>query len=154
MSDKLILPGIGFDNLKFGMNEEEVIYILGKPDEVEVQEMDDGESVNIYYYDEMGVSMSFDSMVDLRLVEIAFDDSQYTLQDVFFSGMSKELFLEHADDLGEFDVEDLSDEGSDVNELYSFEDKNINIWIRDGVVDSIQIGPNWSDDDEDILWPE
>ncbi len=154
MINKLIVPGVGFANLKFGMNEEEVISILGKPDEVEVQEMDDGESVNIYYYDEIGVSMSFDSMTDMRLVEIAFENTEYTLNNNFFPGMSKELFLEHAGGIGEYDVEDLTDEGSDVNELYSFEDKNINIWIREGVVDSIQIGPFWSDDDEEILWPE
>jgi len=154
MSKKIILPGVGFFNLKFGMNEEEVISVLGKPDEVEVQEMDDGESVNIYYYDEMSVSISFDSMADMRLVEVSFDDSNFTLLDNFFPGMSKELFLEHADEIGEHFVEDLTDEGSDVNELYSFDDKNINIWIREGVVDSIQIGPYWSDDDEEILWPE
>ncbi len=154
MSDKLILPGIGFDNLKFGMDEEKVISILGKPDEVEVQDMDDGESVRIYYYDEMGISMSFDSMADQRLVEIAFDDSEYILPDNFSPGMSKESFLEHADELGEYDFEDLSDEGGDVNQLYSFEEANVNIWIVEGIVDSIQIGPNWSDDDEEILWPE
>ncbi len=154
MSDKIILPGIGFDSIKFGMSEEEVIAVLGKPDEVEVQEMDDGESVNIYYYDEINVSISFDSMADMRLVEISFDDSSFTLLDKFFPGMSKELFLEHADEIGEYFVEDLSDEGSDVNELYSFEDKNINVWIKEGAVDSIQIGPYWGDDDEEILWPE
>jgi len=154
MSNKLIVPGVGFENLKFGMNENEVAAVLGKPDEIEVQEMDDGEFVNIYYYDEIGVSMSFDSMADMRLVEIAFDNSEYTLNNSLFPGMSKELFLEHAAGLGEYDVEDLTDEGSDVNELYSFEDKNINIWIREGVVDTIQIGPYWSDDDEEILWPE
>jgi len=153
MTEKIILPGVGFANLKFGMNEEEVVVIIGKPDEVEVQDMDDGESVSIYYYDDLGVSMSFDSMADLRLVEIAFDDSEYTLQDNFSPGMSKELFLEHADELGNYDAEDLSDEGGDVNELYSFEETNINIWIVEGIVDSIQIGPNWSDDDEEILWP-
>ena len=154
MSDKSIVPGVGFANLKFGMNEEEVTSVLGKPDEVEVLDMDDGETVNMYYYDEIGVSMSFDSMADMRMVEIAFENSEYTLNDNLFSGMSKELFLKHAEGLGEYDVEDLTDEGSDVNELYSFEDKNINIWIREGVVDSIQIGPFWSDDDEEILWPE
>ena len=153
MTDKLIVPGVGFANLKFGMNEEEVISVLGKPDEVEVLDMDDGETVNMYYYDEIGVSMSFDSMADMRMVEIAFENSDYTLNDNLFPGMSKELFVEHAAGIGEFEIEDLTDEGSDVNELYSFEDKNINIWIREGVVDSIQIGPFWSDDEE-ILWPE
>jgi len=154
MNEKLIVPGVGFANIKFGMTEEEVTSVLGKPDEVEVQEMDDGELVNIYYYDEIGVSMSFDSMADMRMVEIAFDNSEYTLNDKFFPGMSRELFLEHADKIGEYDVEDLTDEGSDVNELYSFDDKNINIWIREGAVDTIQTGPFWSDDDEEILWPE
>ncbi len=148
-----IVPGVGFDNLKFGMSEEEVIELLGKPDEIEVQEMDDDESINIYYYDDLGVSMSFDSMADFRLVEIAFDDSRYTMEKEFFPGMTKELFLQHAEELGDYDMEDLTGEGSDVTELCVFEDKNINVWIKDGVVDTIQIGPFWSDD-ENVLWPD
>jgi len=148
-----IIPGVGFDNIKFGMSEDETITLLGKPDEIEVQEMEDGESVNIYYYDDIGVSMSFDSMEDFRLVELAFDDSRYTMEKNFFPGMSKELFFEHATELGDYYVEDLSAEGSDVTELYVFEDKNINVWLREGVVDTIQIGPLWSDD-ENISWPE
>jgi len=153
MNDKVIIPGIGVDKLKFGMNEEEVVSLLGTPDEIEVQEMDDDEIINIYYFDDLGLSMSFDSMEDFRLVELAFDDSGYTLEKNFFPGMSKEMFLKHADELGEYEFEDLSDEGADVNELYTFEDKNINIWIRKGVVDTIQIGPFWKDD-ENVSWPE
>lgn len=153
MKEKVIIPGTGVDKLRFGMIEEEIISILGKPDEIEVQEMDDEEMINIYYYDDLGLSMSFDSMEDFRLVELAFEDSKYTLEKNFFPGMSKELFLEHADELGEYEFEDLSDEDSDVNELYTFEDKNINIWIRKGIVDTIQIGPYWKDD-ENVSWPD
>jgi hypothetical protein len=148
-----IVPGVGFGTLKFGMSEEEVIKKIGKPDEIEVQEMDDEESINIYYYDDLGVSMSFDSMEDFRLVEFAFDDSRYTMEKDFFPGMSKDLFLENADKLGDYDMEDVSGEDTDVAELYVFEDKNINVWVKDGVVDTIQIGPFWSDD-ENVAWPQ
>ncbi len=148
-----IVPGVGFDNIKFGMTEDEVMDVLGKPDEIEVQEMEDGESVNICYYDDLGVSMSFDSMEDFKLVEFAFDDSRYTMEKNFFPGMSKELFLEHAGELGEYYNEDLSGEDADVTELYVFEDKNINVWLREGVVDTIQTGPFWRDD-ENVSWPE
>ncbi|NPA35495.1 MAG: hypothetical protein GXO47_01480 [Chlorobi bacterium] len=148
-----IIPGKGFGKIKFGMTEDEVIDILGKPDEIEVQEMDDNEVVNVYYYDDMGVSLSFDSLEDFRLVEFSFDDNVYTLENNFYPGMSRELFLEHANELGEYSVEDFSEEDTDVNELYAFEDKNINIWITDGVVDTIQIGPFWNDDDN-VNWPD
>jgi len=148
-----IVPGVGFGSLKFGMSEDEVVGLVGKPDEIEVQEMDDEESMNIYYYDDLGVSMSFDSLEDFRLVEFSFDDSRYTMEKNFFPGMSKELFLEHAAELGDYDVEDVSGEDTDVTELYVFEDKNINVWVKDGVVDTIQIGPFWSDD-ENVAWPE
>jgi len=147
-----IVPGVGFGDLKFGMSEEEVVGLLGKPDEIEVQEMDDDESINIYYYDNIGISMSFDSMEEFRLVEFAFDDSRFVLENELFPGMTKELFLKHAEELGDYDVDDLTGEDSDVTELYVFEDKNINVWIKDGVVDTIQIGPFWSDD-ENIKWP-
>jgi len=148
-----IVPGVGFGSLKFGMSEDEVVDLIGKPDEIEVQEMDDEEAINIYYYDDLGVSMSFDSMEDFRLVEFAFDDSRFTMEKNFFPGMTKELFLEHAKELGDYDMEDVSGEDTDVTELYVFEDKNINVWVKDGVVDTIQIGPFWSDD-ENVAWPE
>ncbi len=148
-----IVPGVGFDNIKFGMTEDEVLDVLGNPDEIEVQEMEDGESVNIYYYDDLGVSMSFDSMEDYKLVELAFDDSRYTMEKNFFPGMSKNMFLEHVGELGKYYIEDLSDEDSDVTELYVFEDKNINVWLREGVVDTIQTGPFWRDD-ENVSWPQ
>jgi hypothetical protein len=150
---KKIIPGQGFGDIKFGMTENEVIDKLGKPDEIEVQEMDDNEVVNVYYYDELGLSVSFDSLEEFRLVEMSFDDNIYTLENNFYPGMSRDLFLEHAGELGEYEMEDLAEEDTDVNELYTFEDKNVNIWITDGIVDTIQIGPFWSDDDN-VKWPD
>lgn len=155
MTPKAILPGIGFGSIKFGMEEHEVSSYIGDPDESEVQNYGEGDEANVLYYDELGVSMSFDKEEDYKLVEISFDNDKFVLAGSIKVGMSKDDFLEALKtiNLGDYDFEDLSDEGFEDKELYTFEKDNINIWVDEDEVSSIQIGPQWVDDDT-ILWPE
>ncbi|TAJ12839.1 hypothetical protein DMA11_10915 [Marinilabiliaceae bacterium JC017] len=155
MTKKAIVPGRGFGNIKFGMEEHEVTYLLGDPDEAEVQNYGDGDSANVLYYDEQGLSMSFDSAEDFKLVELSFESDDYTLLDAIHVGQSKEDFLAQLEKLSmeEYAQEDLTDEGFETQEVFTFEDQNISIWLEDDAVNSIQIGPFWVDDDT-INWPE
>ncbi len=74
MSDAEIKVGIGFSKVRFGMTEEEVIELLDQPDETEEMRFEDGCTAIIYYYDELGISLSFESEEDFRLMEISFED--------------------------------------------------------------------------------
>ncbi|WP_430813616.1 hypothetical protein [Carboxylicivirga sp. RSCT41] len=155
MTPKAILPHIGFGSIKFGMEEHEVSNFLGDPDETEVQDYGEGAEANVLYFDEMGVSMSFDKEEDYKLVEISFETENFILHDAIKVGMPKADFLTSLEklDMGEYDLEEMSDDGFDDKELYVFEKENINIWMDEEAVSSIQIGPEWVDD-ETIRWPE
>ncbi len=154
MTPKAILPHIGFGNIKFGMEEHEVSNYIGDPDETEVQSYGDGAEATVLYYDEIGISMSFDKEENYRLVEISFELDNFILHNAIKIGMSKEDFLAELEnlDMGEYDLEDMTDEGFEDKQLYVFEKENINIWMDDDKVTSIQIGPEWVDD-ETIRWP-
>ncbi len=155
MTPKAILPHIGFGSIKFGMEEHEVSNYLGDPDETEVQDYGDGAEANVLYYDEIGISMSFDKEADYKLVEISFENNNYKLHNKISVGMSKEDFLASlkALNMGDYELEDMKEDGFDDKELYVFEKENINIWLDDDAITSIQIGPEWVDD-ETIRWPQ
>ncbi len=155
MTPKAILPHVGFGSIKFGMEEHEVSNYLGDPDETEVQDYGDGAEANVLYFDEIGISMSFDKEADYKLVEISFENSNYALHNKIKVGMSKEDFLAALKELnmGEYEVEDMKEDGFDDKELYTFDEENINIWLDDDAITSIQIGPEWVDD-ETIRWPQ
>ncbi|MCU4154473.1 hypothetical protein J1N10_00680 [Carboxylicivirga sp. A043] len=155
MTPKAILPYIGFGSIKFGMEEHEVSNFLGDPDETEVQDYGEGAEANVLYFDEMGISMSFDKEEDYKLVEISFETDNFVLHDAIKVGMPKADFLAALEKLnmGDYDLEEMSEEGFDDKELYVFEKENINIWMDEEAVSSIQIGPEWVDD-ETIRWPE
>ncbi|MCG8580791.1 MAG: hypothetical protein MI866_12790 [Bacteroidales bacterium] len=155
MTPKAILPHIGFGSIKFGMEEHEVSNYLGDPDETEVQDYGEGAEANVLYFDEMGVSMSFDKEEDYKLVEISFETESFLLHDAIKVGMPKTDFLASLEklDMGDYDLEEMTDDGFDDKELYVFEKENINIWMDEEAVSSIQIGPEWVDD-ETIRWPE
>ena len=154
MTPKAILPHIGFGSIKFGMEEHEVSNYIGDPDETEVQNYGDGDEATVLYYDEIGISMSFDKEENYRLVEISFELDNFILHNAIKVGMGKNDFLAAIKniEMGEYDLEDMTDDGFDDKQLYVFEKENINIWMDDNKVTSIQIGPEWVDD-ETIRWP-
>nr|WP_321409751.1 hypothetical protein [uncultured Carboxylicivirga sp.] len=155
MTTKAILPFIGFGSIKFGMEEHEVSSNIGDPDETEVQNYGDGGSATVLYYDDLGLSMSFDSEEGYRLVEISFESDRFILHNAIKPGMSKEDFLEALEKLnmGEYEVEEIDEDGLEDMEQYIFDKENINIWFEEGRLTTIQIGPEFVDDDT-IRWPK
>ena len=155
MTTKAILPFIGFGSIKFGMEEHEVSSYIGDPDETEVQNYGHGGQANVLYYDEFGLSMSFDSEEDFRLVEISFENDRFILHNAIKPGMSKEDFLSALEnlDMGEYEVEEIEEDEFENMVQYIFEKENINIWIEDDKLTTIQIGPEFVDDDT-IRWPQ
>ena len=154
MSDNEIKIGVGFSQVKFGMTEEQVIELLDQPDETEEMTFEDGGNAIIYYYDELGVSLSFESEEDYRLMEISFEDEEFSVKGLLKVGLKKAKLPEIFKQLGlsEPTLEDLAADGYPGKEVYTFDDENLNVWIDDAEVSTIQIGPLWIDD-ETISWP-
>ena len=157
--DNKIIPCVGFDKVKFGMSRDQVIKVLGQPDEIE-EDQNYGDTpeelTTVFYYDEMGVSLSFDKEEKYRLTEISFEDDQFSLGDIKV-GMKKDAAFAAAEKakLGEPYEDDLTDDLQDNEELesFTFEDTNVSLWFEKDILVTIQIGPDWIDDDT-IKWPK
>lgn len=143
--------GKGFSQLQFGLSREELKKLLGKPDEIESIASDfDGGSIENWHYDDLELSASFEEELDWKLVAFSITSTKYKLSENSIIGMSKgqvqEYFTEEQFGECEIIVE------SEKSELFSFEDKSINIWLEDGQVVEFLWGVLW-EDEENPEWP-
>lgn len=170
MKDKKLIPTVGFGSVRFGMTVDEVKAILGKPDSEETTSLGDDpdDKSTELIYDELGLSLSFDEIEKFRLTDIMTEDgSEFTLGGKIHLGDSLESVRKAvvAADYGpmeELDVEDdIEDDDLTPEELedakglteYELPEVGVNLYFRDGKLDTIQIGPEY-DEDDNILWPK
>ena len=147
--------GKGFDKIKLGMSEAEVQQILGNPDEVDEITYPDGGTSKTLSYEDQGFDLTFESDNNHRLSYISFFKDDFHIMDKIKIGVDKKKIREitQKKEFSEPILEDLSDEEFPDNELMSFDKENINLWFTEEVLDEIQIGPVWKDDDTPI-WPD
>lgn len=62
----IVKPSVGFDQVKFGMTELEVIALLGKPDLIAVDEDDDDQNI-VYQYNDLKAKLTFYTNENNRL---------------------------------------------------------------------------------------
>ena len=142
--DKLVF-GIsreeGIDKLVFGISREEVKKIMGEPNETDMYSYSEESQTETYFYDELGISFSFDSEEDFKLCEIAVDTEEAHIENKLRVGVSKEEALKFASEkaYGEPEYEELEGEEFKGQELISFPAKGINFWIEEGTLTSIQM---------------
>lgn len=158
---KDILAGEGLGRIKFGMTKEELKEILGEPDEVDVfsPTENDGESeeqMESWHYDSLELSASFDELEDWRLVTLSVSSDEYLFEEKSLIGLEKKELIKVLNELGlqELEHEDWSSSESPDHKLISSEEAGINFWLDEGILTEIQWGPLFSDDDENIDWPE
>jgi hypothetical protein len=60
-----VKPGIGIDDLKFGMTEGQIVELIGKPTEIVFDEEDDDENP-VYQYNELKLRLTFYSEYDKK----------------------------------------------------------------------------------------
>lgn len=169
MSEKLI-PTVGYGKVRFGMTIPQVEAILGKPDEKFDEQLgDDPDDLSTQLiYEKLGISLSFDKAVNFRLVDIMTeDDCKLTLGNDINLGDSYDKVLAAAQkaDYGpmeECDIEaDLDEDGLDEDEKeearglteYELPEVSVCLWFKDGKLDTIQLGPEY-DDEDNIIWPK
>lgn len=156
-----ILPLVGFDKVRFGQTREQVLAILGQPDEIEEdQQYGDSpeEKTTIFYYDELCLSLSFEKEEGYRLMEISFDAADFVLCNSIRVGMSFDEVMNAAKTLNlgegwEEDVSDLVDSTENVK-VWAYEDSNVDFYFEDDVLSTIQIGPEFTEDGNSIVWPK
>src|SRR5690606_20419437 len=155
-SIKEIHLGQGLGELKFGISRETLQAVLGEPTEVDAysytEEMD--ELTESWHYDDLDVSMSFDEEDNWRLGTIAVSSPEYMINGKALIGKMHDEVMKAAEemDLGDYEVEDWSNDESPDHILISFEEKSLNFWFDGGILAEIQWGP-YVDEDGETHWP-
>ncbi len=146
-----ILLGIGLEDIKFGMHRKEVEAILGKPSDVELYSYSETEDdlTEVWHYDELEFSLSFDDADDWKMIMIADSNDNHTLNDNYILGKTFEEVVAILEELKltNFDIDEVDDEGK----VIKIEEKSLNIWFDKNQASEIQWGPLWSDEDAPIF---
>jgi hypothetical protein len=148
--------GQGIDNIKFGMNRDDVKRILGEPNEVENYSFSSEEHylTESWFYEDKKLSLSFGEDDDWRLVTISSFSEECKIDDNDIIGINKNALLNLMSTIQIDDMftEDLSD-GEDNQIVFGSDAKGINFLVKDDTVVEIQFGPLFKDEDT-IIWPE
>ncbi|NQV77671.1 MAG: hypothetical protein HQ490_04875 [Lutibacter sp.] len=154
---KDIKPGFGLGNLKFGMTRAEVKLMLGEPSFIDKYSHSDSEDdiTESWEYDELELSISFDEEEDWKLIMISVNSSFYELEGISLIGLKEKKLLKELEaiNLGKINLEDSSEYDGQDQQVIEIDEKSINFWINDGVLDEIQWSPLFLDDDT-IVWPK
>lgn len=143
-----IEPRIGLDDIRFGMNREEVQAALSEPDNTTTTEHGENDTTESWYFVEMGCAFHFEEECDWRLKTMEATSPEAMLKGTKIVGQSmqevRKLLRKKRVTWGE----EESDDG-----LFYCEAWDMNLWFRDGVIESVQ----WEvrlDDNDEYLWPE
>lgn len=154
---KEIKPGYGLGVLKFGMTRDEVKLLLGEPSYIDKYSHSDSDEdlTESWEYEKLFLSLSFDEEEDWRLLLISVSSDFYELEGKSLIGLNQEELLDELDEinLGKLNLEDCSESKHEDQKVIEVDEKSINFWINDGVLDEIQWSPFFIDDDT-IKWPE
>lgn len=141
---KKVILGEGIGELIFGMNTDQVIALLGEPDEIENFEAaeDEDDVAETWYYDELEMTLSFFEDADLVLDNIALSAPDTEIAGHKVIGLSHKEFeaLLPKLDLGEITVEDISTEDYPSLQLISAHDSGVSFLIDDNKVTELQFG--------------
>jgi hypothetical protein len=151
-----ILSGVGLGDLKFGMTRDDLIELVGAPDEKENYSLsgDDDDQTESWHFDEQELAVSFIKVDEWRLVSLTTSSEDSLFRGIEIIGQSlKDLKAElTAIDVTDLDLEDCSSaEAPNLKLLYSMKE-GMNFWLEEGVVTDVEWGVRYNDD-ETIDWP-
>jgi hypothetical protein len=149
-----IVIGQGVGPAKFGMTEEEIIDLFGKPDEREEEAYDDDpdDKTLTLYYDKLMTDFSFDLDEDedgndvFKLSSILCTNPEYTLDNKIKFGDSEETLLKYTHNLKAADPEIEVDKETK-ERILMFDDLSLMAIFDSEGLSAIQIG-YWDDEDD------
>lgn len=139
--------GIGVDNIVFGMTQEEVDYLWGKPNKVSKSELENGV---VYYYNDKMIKFNFDGEYGYKLYSIEIFHPQLLILGKSVINETKENIISILNESGYVKTE---------YEDYDFFDTIFceDIWstfrFEFNMLKSIEFSPLYDDNDE-MIWPE
>ena len=135
-----IAKGIG--EIKFGMSPEEVLQILGEPDESNKQVYSDEDPDYFseeWHYDQIEMSVVFDMLETLMLSTISISSEVYTLNGNSLIGNTIEQVMSVFDTMDiSPDWEELEEEESNARSLVN-EEEGISLYFEDALLTELQI---------------
>lgn len=146
-----IQPFVGFGQIKFGQTLDQVKSLLGEPTSSTKEKYDDGTNDVSLLYGDLGAELSFMSEDDFRLGLITCYAPSFVLEGTAYIGLSETDFANIAPftDL-EQDEEFATPESKD----FTSDSLGLSFWVQDGFVESITLFPKYTEDGENIVWPE
>lgn len=153
---KEIKPLEGLGKLKFGLTRDEVIDILGEPNDRDRYSLGEGaDESESWHYDDLGISMSFDEDDGYRLITIAVSSPEYLLDGRPLVNFTRDELMDFLQSKGITDISFEDAETIDLpnHELISANDLFLNVWLEEDKVKEVQWSPEFDDNDE-VRWPE
>lgn len=152
-----IEPGIGLGEIKYGINEDDLISLLGKPDRIEESEYVEGTGNwhRELWYSHRNISFTFDLEDNYRLGLITIMGSGYPL-------FGKELFGLPQNIVRSFvakatkEIPKYEDWTWDEDETHECLDHNglgILFWFNAGCLSEMQCSYLFEEDNETVIWP-
>lgn len=152
-----IKPGIGVGQIKFGICEEELETLLGKPKSVKEGEYveNSGDFDREWIY-QGGISYTFDKEDGYRLGLISIRNQGYKLFGRDLIGMPLEavrsFMSKQSSEIPRH--EDWSSEESPNHILLDYDSIGLFLWFNDDLLDEIQCSYLFLQDSNKINWPE
>ena len=152
-----IKPGIGIGEIKFGITEEELIKLLGKPHRVKCGEyVKNSGDLNLELIYRKGLSFTFDSEDNFRLCTICVNDNGYKIygRDIIGLPMNavKSFMSKQVGEVPKY--EDWSSIESPDHILLDYDSLGIFLWFNDDLLDEIQFSYLFYEDDNTVKWPK
>ncbi len=151
-----IIPGCGLGKVKFGMTRAEVKSILGPPDHQEITHYgeDESDQSDAWEYHPLRLDLSFEEVEDWKLMILSVSSEDYLFKGSSLIGLTLDELMEELEILGvaDLEIEDMSSEENPNQKLISSEELALNFWLHEDILEEIQWGPQFIDDDS-IKWP-
>lgn len=148
-----ILPGKGIEGITLGMSREEVISVLGEPEDTFMDEFEDESDSETFDYSSVEMSFDFGSEDGYKLNTVRSYRKDIRLFDQCIVGLSVDkalaLFAKHSHEPEEEVFEFTDDDGVDVISL-EFDSLGLTVWFSNDSLDCVQIGTFWEDDETPI----
>lgn len=152
-----IKPGIGVGLIKFGINEQELEKILGKPKLVKEGEyVENSGDLNLEWVYPNGISFTFDKEDDYRLGIISIRNNGFKLFGRDLIGLPFEAVRAYMSKQS-FEIprqEDWSSEESPNHVLLDYDSIELFLWFNDDILEEIQFSYQFLADNNTINWPD
>lgn len=140
---KNIEPGSGLGELQFGLNKKKVIELIGEADRVFNEQVDETNLVEVWEYDELGLSLRFDGEDVMELTSLSIISSYYQYNGVSLIGLGLKEVREILKDV----VYQLHFDKSQKQKLIYSEDLSLIIYFEYDIATSISWDPSEMDID-------